>query len=338
MPPADRLPLVIERAATMRPPRSQALQKWEAEVASCLTAQEATPYRGLVEIMFGTNGLDWRPSPRRRPVGASRRLAVAGPSQATLAAEAIDRLGDLPPCDALVLLTDSVDADFHTSTVGALAARYGLSKSVHFALSSLEGAALGAALDVLDALLPAERGGDHVLLVAAEAWPTPFPRPYPADTILADGATACLVRRGVADGGLQVLAAAQSAGDPFLDESQPCHIDRPRLLDQATGFLSDLLRAVPGAAPDCWIDSGLGDGIDRDLRRRLGLAHLPVIAPPTDEGYLAAAAAPARLSGLLDDVLAGRVIHGACFLAWGAGLGGSLGGVLIRALRPGGQS
>jgi hypothetical protein len=361
MSPVQAPPLTVTRARVVRPPEICTVASWAAEVETSYAGEDRSEERRLAEFWFSQTGHDvaalCRGSSRVPPAAAGFRRA-RGETQLELASEALAALVSDPGCllrrcQLALCSTSSVDAStIFQSLAGWVAGRAGLSRLPHFSVSSLQGASLAGATEILDTMLLEPGAG--ALFVAVERWALPFPRLWGEATVLGDGAVALWFVRGE-DRGLRHLGSVQRSFDPFIVEAPDAPapegpdpdgdyrlrvVARARaagearsltphweaLLAAATSVVGDCLqrRGVGAADLDGWIPSALDGAIEETLRHRLGASAPLAAAPHPGDGYLCAAATPALLADVLDGIGAGPLEDGALLLSWGASLGGAV--------------
>jgi hypothetical protein len=333
------MPLTLAGASVVRGANTLSAHDWRERVVQAWTAPEPTPERGLCDLVHGAAGLDARVAhmPVRAP-GPLRFRDAGGRSQRDLAHAALEALfadqgrhARAERCQLLLYAAASIDSRYHQSPVGWLAATHRLADRPHFALSQLQGASLAAAAEIIDAMLPA---GGAAALVAAEAWPVPFPRACAGSAPLGDAGAALWLTRDLVSG-LRLHGAHQQSHDPFLvpdSGARSARIAPDRLLASAEQAIGAALarHGVAATALRGWLPSGLDPELDETLRRRCAPAARDAALPREDDGYLCCAAAPALCADVLASIRAGELEDGALLLSWGASLGGAIGVSLWR--------
>lgn len=334
------MPLTVAGASVVRGATTLTAHDWRGQVADAWAAAEPTTERALCECVYGDAGLDARAQCASVDAPDTVRFrAAAGQSQRNLAHAALEVLFADPglgasaaDCQLLVYAAASIDWRYQQSPVGWLAVSHGLTRRPHFALSQLQGASLAAAAGVIDAMLPA---AGHAVLVAAEAWPVPFPRTCAGPVLLGDAAAALWLTRDPVPG-LRLHGTYERSHDPFLapgHAARTVRIEPDRLLECAERAIRASLarHGLAAAAIDCWLPSGLDPGLDETLRGRCAPGARQPALPRADDGYLCCAAAPALCADALESVRAGDLEDGALLLSWGASLGGAIGVSLWQA-------
>lgn len=344
-------PLTIVGAGTALPTARRSISAWLREVDDCLGETEASSYRGMSALLFDEIGSSVGEQLARIRAGSefdgSARFGQAiDATQADLACSATAQLFDgetgadrREHCRLTVFTTSGVDENFYQSTASLIASRFGLSRSPHFGLGQLQGASLIAALDVVDSLFESTDPADGATIIAAEKWPTPFPRLLPLPAVLGDGAVALGVSRDPEQPGLRVLGTLVHQVPAFVQPDDTGELDHRALVESAIDVSVRLLDAL-GIGRDglsgC-LPSGLHPDIDQAVHEGIACDTDFVVVPDSDAGYLAAAATPAMLAELLHRVCAGEFRNGARFLAWALSLTGCVAAMVVQAHTPGAQ-
>ncbi|MCP3102886.1 hypothetical protein LZ198_28815 [Myxococcus sp. K15C18031901] len=359
-------PLTLTWARVVRPPDVVDVPQWARAAEAEYGTAEVSPDRTTAEFLYSQLGLDAKELCERAAAHApeGRRFRISrSATQAELTQQAVLALAEALPlkdmvarCGLVVCSASSLDSSsvFH-SMIGGVTGAVGLSKVPYFSVAQLQGASLAGAIDIVDAMLT--KPGSGALFLAVERWPVAFPRYWEPAVPLGDGAVAFWLTRGEGPG-LRYVGGAVRSFDPFVRET-PVEVrpippiqmpglpvlqaparepgraaptptfDTEAMLDAATSVLRDFLQEqdVSGKDLSGWVASGLRPDVDQRLRERLGI-EAPVIAPPEDDGYWCAAAAPALLARLVD----GAQSPGGLFLSWGMSYGGSVGTQLWRAV------
>jgi hypothetical protein len=311
--------LTLAQATVVRPPMLRSVESWVAETQDCLARVPAPDYRGVTTLLFdeidGRLPLFCDPELVRSRIRSETRFRAADDTTLSGLAEAavhglVRTVGAaaVKACDVAIYSTSGVDeAYLQSSTIGRLASQFGFSQTPHLGLLQLQGASLPGAIDLIEAMLP-DRSEAAALFVATEKWPVPFPRVVSDGIVLGDAAAALWICRSDAVPGLQVVGSALRSCEPFIQPDAPWHGDeRPRLVSAAADLVADCLHehGIAPAAVSGWICSGLGAGIDRAVRQRVGVAPSLIAGENSPDGYLSAAAIPVGAAEVLDCMRAG---------------------------------
>jgi hypothetical protein len=309
--------LTLAQAAVVRPPMLRSVESWVAETQDCLARVPPPDYRGVTTLLFdeidGRLPLFCDPELVRSWIRSETRFRAADDTTLSGVHGLVGAVGAVgaaavKACGVAIYSTSGVDeAYLQSSTIGRLASQFGFSQTPHLGLLQLQGASLPGAIDLIEAMLP-DRSEAAALFVATEKWPVPFPRVVSDGIVLGDAAAALWICRSDAVPGLQVVGSALRSCEPFIQPDAPWHGDeRPRLVSAAADLVADCLHAhgIAPAAVSGWICSGLGAGIDRAVRQRVGVAPSLIAGENSPDGYLSAAAIPVGAAEVLDCMRAG---------------------------------
>ena len=255
-------------------------------------------------------------------------------------------------CDLTLLCTNSCDESLlYRSLATTLAAESGVENKDHFAVSQMQGATFGCALEITNAMLPA--AGSGATIVAVERWPLPSSRFTPLAPTLADGAVALWLEQQTEPNGLSLLGLNQNQVPPFIQ--QPLSIvetctqlqsRRAKLaLDERNTMCSALTvqrenveKGVSESIAAClehlnlqatdidiWLPSGLNPAFDARVLRRLS-SDIEVSRHflPPQKGYFCAASTPLTLCYVLEAWQSGALESNVLLLTWGLSLSGCI--------------
>ncbi|WP_428241207.1 hypothetical protein [Gynuella sp.] len=280
------------------------------------------------------------------------RFRESDQSIADMAVGALQQLRSERPsenmvCALMLLCTNAFDdSQLYRSIVTQMAAETGNADQNHFAVSQMQGAALGTSLDIIKAMVP--DAGQSALLVASERWMLPFSRFMPSSPPLADGAVALWFEQQSQPDGLVLLGQYQSQKASFVEQgpvaiagnvqvnlrrdvapiaeysTKAVHSELSFAIDNMTSAVSEAIAACLDQLRlttddiDLWLPSGLDAEVDEQVLQQLtDKACYDRNRLPDDGGYLCAASTPLILSHVLNDWRQGKIKNNTYLLSWG---------------------